>query len=273
MNALTVSLLLVAIIAFTIAATILLTHLMIWFEDRRYPPLVLTESVLKAYQATSLFNLPLIPPVGEAEKSEPLEETWSPEKIEAWRVIPVEVELGDSDGLWLGFPHPDGPDEPVVTPKRHPVGEELHAECRHKDWGIISMSPPAFCEEIPGDNCKSLTGNGCGYYAFKTRELAVKYRISNYLGRSVAIAKVLLSGKVIEHEDGYRAEILEVVEIEAPPKKGFTPPEPMSDGVRALWLSHMGMISQSAARKLTYVSFGSQVTTPDPYGKLTTGDL
>lgn len=147
--------------------------------------------------------------LSDATDDEPLEETWSNEKIKAWRVISVTVKEGDPDGLWLGFPHPDGPTESVVIPVRHPIGVELHAECRSK------LFPN--CHTIPGEQCASTYGSGCGFYAFKTREQATEYletepTFTTYLER--AVAHVLLSGKVIEHEDGYRAEILEVVSIE-----------------------------------------------------------
>ena len=157
---------------------------------------------------------PLTKALAEDTKPVVLEETWSPEKIVAWRVIDVRVEDGDPDGLWLGFPHPDGPTEPVVTPMFHPVGVELHAKC---DMPVVSKE----CEEqpcgvSPGENCQSQVGWGCGYYAFKTRDQAEAFaRLPRpFRPGPYALACVLLSGKVIEHEGGYRAEILEVVDFE-----------------------------------------------------------
>lgn len=156
-------------------------------------------------------------------ESEPLEETWSNEKVEAWRIVDVTVEEGDPDGLWLGFPHPDGPTKPVVSPVRHPVGVELHAECKPPRnpvfltiWLNEGYTP---CEDVPGENCASAVGSGCGFYAYKTQSAAVSRLAlmnSPWTVGSYAIAKVLLSGKVIEHEGGYRAEILEVVECDDP---------------------------------------------------------
>ncbi len=154
------------------------------------------------------------------EDTEPvvLEETWSPEKIVAWRVIDVQVEEGDPDGLWLGFPHPDGPTEPVFTPVHHPVGVELHATCNAGDFLGYSFNRQE-CAESPGENCQSVVGYGCGFYAFKTRKQAATMAqgANNMFAlRSQSLACVLLSGKVIEHEGGYRAEILEVVDFETP---------------------------------------------------------
>ncbi len=152
---------------------------------------------------------------------EPLVETWSNEKVEAWRIINVHVEKGDPDGLWLGFPHPDGPTADVVTPVRHPVGVELHAECDYRTpYGqpVFGSAPP--CVDVPGERCQSRVGWGCGFYAFKTRGAAATQAIASahspWPGGPSAVARVLLSGKVIEHEQGYRAKILEVVEVEAP---------------------------------------------------------
>ncbi len=157
-----------------------------------------------------------------AEPAEPLEETWSNEKVEAWRIISVTVDKGDPDGLWLGFPHPDGPTADVVTPVRHPVGEELHAVCDYRPLIGLQSIRPAPCEDVPGEHCKSGVGWGCGFYAYKTHGQAVTASSLGWESMGLnAVARVLLSGKVIEHEAGYRAEILEVVEVE--------PPTPVAD--------------------------------------------
>jgi len=161
-----------------------------------------------------------------------LEETWSPEKIEAWRVIPVQVERGDPDGLWLGFPHPDGPDAPVMKPIRHPVGQKLKAKCCDMPGYSMWLGPaPRLCDESPGEDCASGIGYGCGFYAFKTRGAAVDHLVAaRPQGLSTrfvpplspgpfndhVVARVLLSGKVIEHTGGYRAEYMETVEFEMP---------------------------------------------------------
>jgi len=166
----------------------------------------------------------------QATHREPLEETWTPDKIEAWRIINVHVEQGDPDGIWLGFPHPDGPTPDRVTPVRHPVGVEIHAECGAPQFTLAlpgwSEGSNTLCRDVPGEQCQSGIGYGCGFYAFKTRDQAVELqRRVNVWESWGAIARVLLSGKVIEHELGYRAEILEVVEIETP---GFNSPDYMS---------------------------------------------
>ncbi len=159
----------------------------------------------------------LVPITEYGEPPEPLVETWSNKKVEAWRIIDVTDKRGDPDGLWLGFPHPDGPTADVATPVRHPVGVELHAECGYVSQFSIAMlvtSSRSPCDDVPGEHCKSGVGYGCGFYAFKTRAQAVAIMGNPFLGQYLAVARVLLSGKVIEHEDGYRAEILEVVEVE-----------------------------------------------------------
>ena len=161
---------------------------------------------------------PLTKALAEDTKPVVLEETWSPEKIVAWRVIDVRVEDGDPDGLWLGFPHPDGPTEPVVTPVRHPVGVELHAKCEEQGSWFNELG--SSCGEVPGKNCQSGVGYGCGFYAFKTKKQAEGHKAAMVIegadATATAIACVHLSGKVIEHENGYRAEILEVLEVETP---------------------------------------------------------
>ncbi len=205
-------------------------HIRRWREEKRYPqqyvatPTSLMSVTLQDYRKQLLNSLysttpSSVPLLGLSEPATELEETWSPEKIETWRVIPVTVDRGDPDGLWLGFPHPDGPDEPVVTPVHHPVGVELTAKCNQ---GLVALADMDRCSEAPGENCQSGYGSGCGYYAYKTREQALKRAAHSppvlFVPSSPeAVAKVLLSGKVIEHEGGYRAEKLEVVEVEAPP--------------------------------------------------------
>ncbi len=173
-------------------------------------PVALTVGHLINQQFASLHETP-----------EPLEETWSNEKVEAWRVINVDVEKGDPDGLWLGFPHPDGPTADRFTPGRHPVGVELHAKCDPPvhPWFLTFAEFEALtlCPDPPGERCKSGVGYGCGFYAFKTRDQAVyAANYTLFVGAGVAVARVLLSGKVVEHEAGYRAEILKVVEVEKP---------------------------------------------------------
>ena len=193
-----------------------------------------------------------------------LEETWSPEKIEAWRAIDVTVTRPDPDGLWLGFPHPDGPDAPVVAPVFHAVGVELVAECKGRLYGRKCM-----CVDAPGENCQSGYGSGCGYYAFKTREQAVGHALRSRpiwpsTKYGTAVARVFLSGKVIEHERGYRAEILEVLEVETP--DGVKPDlSAKRDLLMAQWKRDLLMaqwISLSTARSLN-----------DPYGTIFRGNV
>lgn len=198
-----------------------------WCENKKYPVQYMTYSQ----------TYPQVNPTSPSTTTppEPLEETWSPEKIEAWRVISLNSKS---------------------EPNKHPVGTELHAKCSdipiHAGYG----SNP--CEEPPGESCTSGFGDGCGYYACKTREQAVSYlNIGLFFPTAGiathAIARVLLSGKVIEHEEGYRAEILEVVSFETPPekkplpeKKPFVPP----GSTIPSWIGQ-GIISATTGRIMT----------------------
>ncbi len=136
---------------------------------------------------------PTIPPFDPAP-APALETTWSNEKIVAYRT----VEVVEDDGMWLGHYHPDGAS---VTTARHGNGETMTAECR--DLWMSSHTSPSM-------NCPVSTGDGCGFYAYKTREQAAVEATATSLE---TVARVLLWGTVIEYTEGYRAQYLAVDEI------------------------------------------------------------
>jgi hypothetical protein len=107
---------------------------------------------------------------------------WSPEPIKAWK-----VNTGPVDGA---------------------------ARC-------LYTLPQDRCSRSPGLACRSGQGDGCGWYAYKNLHDAAAIAAS-YDGYAAAVAAsfgyvvvgvfpVLLSGRVIEYERGYRAEFCEVV--------------------------------------------------------------
>ena len=79
----------------------------------------------------------------------------------------------------------------------------------------------AFCREIkssphevPSEGCT------CGFYSLKELDLAVELAGIHHLlstqghsGSQVVLGRILLSGKVIEHESGYRAERARIAEL------------------------------------------------------------
>jgi hypothetical protein len=68
--------------------------------------------------------------------------------------------------------------------------------------------------EVPSEDCT------CGFYSFKELDLAVSHAETLHLMAikrrwpgQVVLGRILLSGKVIEHESGYRAERARVAEL------------------------------------------------------------
>jgi hypothetical protein len=88
----------------------------------------------------------------------------------------------------------------LASPMNH-MGERLYpnqvyyATCNHTPW-----------HDAPQFDCT------CGFYAFKRRADARKYLTSSMM------AEVLLGGKIIETELGYRAEQMIIVKLY--PRKG-----------------------------------------------------
>jgi hypothetical protein len=81
----------------------------------------------------------------------------------------------------------------------------------------VTASCPMFdspMHEVPAEGC------GCGFYSLKQLDHAVSYAGIDHLmtiqgqapGR-VVLGRILLSGKVIEHESGYRAERARIAEL------------------------------------------------------------
>ena len=125
----------------------------------------------------------------------PLETTWSNEKIVAYRTVTAV----EDDGMWLGHYHPDGPS---LTTAGHGGGEMMTAQC------------PDGCESAPSLSCKSSHGDGCGWYAYKTKERAEQAtRYDPPIFPPLTVARVLLWGTVIEYTEGYRAQYLAIDEI------------------------------------------------------------
>src|SRR3990172_487810 len=77
------------------------------------------------------------------------------------------------------------------------IGEEFKAICttylRH--------------QKVPEFNCS------CGFYGFKTRKGALDYAKLCPNTRKIFLAKVHFTGKIIEHELGYRAERMTILWI------------------------------------------------------------
>jgi hypothetical protein len=81
----------------------------------------------------------------------------------------------------------------------------------------VTASCPTFGSlphEVPSEDCS------CGFYSLKELDLAVSYagieHFMNIQGQApgrVVLGRILLSGKVIEHESGYRAERARIAEL------------------------------------------------------------
>jgi hypothetical protein len=79
-------------------------------------------------------------------------------------------------------------------------------------WVVASCPNPAWStHEVPSEDCR------CGFYSLKELDIAVAiatlFLDSTIRGGSVVLGRILLSGKVIEHEDGYRAERARIAEL------------------------------------------------------------
>lgn len=81
----------------------------------------------------------------------------------------------------------------------------------------VTASCPRFgspTHEVPSEGCS------CGFYSLKELELAVNHAgifhlmtIQGQAPGQVVLGRILLSGKVIEHESGYRAERARIAEL------------------------------------------------------------
>lgn len=123
---------------------------------------------------------------------------WTPDVIVAWRTVRVGWERVSD--VWLARPV-----DPYI------VGMPIVAECG-RPGHLEDMLGLEQCDEAPGQNCPSTVGRGCGWYAFKDKGAAIRH------GEGMTdrvLAKVELSGRVIEHTRGYRAQVMRLVHIEA----------------------------------------------------------
>lgn len=130
-----------------------------------------------------------------------LPEFWTPEPVEAWRVMLRVSGLGSTGSRWVS---------PVVWAEGLSDGEDP-ADCFYGRPALDHWGLPA-----PAVDCT------CGWYAWKTLDRANGYRLmqqwspfsAQVPGSTVMVEtwRVLLSGVMIEHEDGYRAQFVRHVE-------------------------------------------------------------
>ncbi len=93
----------------------------------------------------------------------------------------------------------------LVFPSRWPPGQRLVAACANRArFGVIGRVLPIEAHEAPGGGC------GCGIYAARSPELALRYlgRVGLIRGDKAAlIGQVALWGRVIEYEHGWRGAL------------------------------------------------------------------
>lgn len=117
--------------------------------------------------------------------------------------IPDFIEPITAYRLFTGDKHQARLKSPI---KRMPLTMKVEiAECRCR----CSRTPrAAIIHEVPEFN------GTCGFHGFKTRKQAMNYLKALFNKRGpLFLAKVHFSGKIIEHEIGYRAERMEIVWI------------------------------------------------------------
>lgn len=151
------------------------------------------------------FTVPMKPPIWAAPLARYPEEgltvpkdiprMWSPEPIEAWRQWDL---MQREPGWWVLTPrHANSMRENDTW-----LTEEAVAICgRRNSAGEICKQPPGEDHDFPG----------CGLYAVKREEAHLLLPPDPwFVGKlgmpPIVLGKVLLSGKVIEYEKGYRAE-------------------------------------------------------------------
>jgi len=92
-----------------------------------------------------------------------------------------------------------------VYPSRWPPGQHLVAACANRArFGVVGRVLPIEAHEAPGEGC------GCGIYAARSPELALRYlgRVGLIRGDKAAlIGQVALWGRVIEYEHGWRGAL------------------------------------------------------------------
>lgn len=113
------------------------------------------------------------------ELAEPSDEYWLPEPIIAHRLYSVT----------------NGRLYPLNLQFRDPYEKDRQAYCLVAD-GMRSHLSPGF-------------GCSCGYYSSKSAEWLTQFHEINRV-----YAKVALTGRVVEHEGGYRSQYQEILEID-----------------------------------------------------------
>ncbi len=130
-----------------------------------------------------------------------LDEFWTPEPIQAWRLVLAD-QVGRRSGVLMRAAKVDpyGPPEParcLIYPGVDRTQELGWYQPRH--------SP----DQVPDMDCD------CGWYAWKTAELAHKHSNElEYLNahKEVELWNVEMFGAVIEHELGYRSRFVRYVD-------------------------------------------------------------
>ncbi len=102
---------------------------------------------------------------------------------------------------------------------RYKLGEKLEAQCegaRVSGMSETDISLIPRCKESPGDLCASMVGHGCGFYALKEVHVAWdrlrKQEPKDLVLYQLIVLPVQLSGNIIEHENGYRAQYMTINE-------------------------------------------------------------
>lgn len=138
-----------------------------------------------------------------------METFWSPESIKAYKVFSTLT--GDLDPTGIG----------QYANLKYKVGESYTAECVDEWCSSIIMQekymlkvsgqtvPPAMINETPPHLSTYMFPDiyvgSCGFHAYKDLERAVQMS-GPTISPIYIIHEVELSGKIIEHEHGYRAE-------------------------------------------------------------------
>jgi len=83
-------------------------------------------------------------------------------------------------------------------------------EHNHNSWDVLKAHPAACSKDKNYPWPKQITHSSpywdceCGYYSFKTLELAMENSLLHTIGN--VLGEAVLWGKIIECEDGYRSE-------------------------------------------------------------------
>jgi hypothetical protein len=151
---------------------------------------------------SSMRNLAALLPPTRQDLSE-LEVFYSNEAITAYRVQMVIFNYNTNQ--W------------EMEMSRYKMGEKMEAHCegaRVSGMSETDISLIPKCTESPGDLCASPVGHGCGFYALKEVHVAWerlrKTEPKDLVLYQMIVLPVQLSGNIIEHENGYRAQYMEI---------------------------------------------------------------